>query len=197
MAKIKAAKNGSRKDVIMARAAQLFKTRGFAAASMRDLAEEVGVEAPSLYNHIGSKIEILQEICFRIADLFTAHLSSVESSAKPAIKKIEEVIRFHIRMMLDEFEYVYVSDHEWKHLAEPHYADFDNQRRAYRKRLAQLITQGINEGEIQEINPFVAVLTILSAIGGIESWQHSRKSVDEITLEENLVKLLIDGLKQN
>ena len=42
----------------------MFKDKGFAASSMRDLAETVGIEAASLYNHIKSKSEILQEIIF-------------------------------------------------------------------------------------------------------------------------------------
>ncbi len=195
MAKIKTAKNGSKKDVITGKAAALFKVKGFSATSMRDLAETVGVEAPSLYNHIGSKSEILQEICFKVANLFTAHLTEVETSGVDNLAKVEKVIRFHIKMMLEDYECVYVSDHEWKHLPEPYLSNFQSQRRSYRKRLADLLTDGVSKKEIKSVNPFVAVLTILSAIGGIESWQRSRKTVDANILEENMVKLLVDGLK--
>ena len=48
MARIKTEKNGSRKDVIVRKAATLFREKGYKAASMRDLAEAVGVEAASL-----------------------------------------------------------------------------------------------------------------------------------------------------
>ena len=44
--------------------------RNITQESMRDLAEHVGVEAASLYNHISSKAEILQEICFKTANNF-------------------------------------------------------------------------------------------------------------------------------
>jgi AcrR family transcriptional regulator len=63
MARIIPAKNGTRKEVILRKASSLFRMKGFAVTSMRDLAESVGVEAPSLYNHIGSKAELLQDIC--------------------------------------------------------------------------------------------------------------------------------------
>jgi AcrR family transcriptional regulator len=195
MAKIKVAKNGTKKDVITSKAAILFKVRGFSATSMRELAEMVGVEASSLYNHIGSKSEILQEICFRVANLFTAHLNEVEQSDFSNIDKIEKVMRFHIRMMMENFESVYVSDHEWRHLPEPYLSNYQDQRRTYRKRLSNLIEKGITSGEIKNIDPFVSVLTILSAIAGIESWQRSRKTVPAETLEKNMVRLLIDGLK--
>ena len=69
MAKIIPGKNGSKKDVITQKASALFRKKGFTATSMRDIAEAIGVEAPSLYNHIESKNAILKDICFRIARL--------------------------------------------------------------------------------------------------------------------------------
>jgi len=134
MAKIKPGKNATKKDVILEKASALFRIRGFNAASMRELAELVGVEAPSLYNHIGSKSELLHSICFKVANEFTTHFRNVESLSIPVVKKVENIIRFHISMMLDEFDEVYVANHEWKHLKEPHLADFLNQRRGYEKR---------------------------------------------------------------
>ena len=195
MAKIRSKKNSSKKDVIIQKAARLFREKGFGAASMRDLAEHVGVEAASLYNHIQSKSEILQTICFKVANDFISHLDAVQSSPEAALKKLERIIRFHIRMMMERYEFVYISDHEWRHLPEPYLSNFLNQRRTYRRSLADLITRGIEKGEMKDIDPYVAVLTILSAISGIESWHRSRKSISPEALENNMVKYLIDGLK--
>ncbi len=197
MAKIIATKNGSKKDVIVQSAASLFKEKGYAATSMRDIAESIGVEAPSLYNHIESKKEILNEICFKVARLFTAHLEEVEVSANSILDKMESIIRFHISMMIEEYENVYISDHEWRHLPESFLADFKSRRSNYRSRLATLLQKGIDNNEVNRINPEVAVLTILSAIGGIESWQRSSKQIDSKSLEENMVKMLIDGLRND
>ena len=196
MAKIIAGKNGTKKDVITQKASRLFKEKGFSATSMRDLAEAIGVEAPSLYNHIGSKNEILQEICFKIANLFTSHIDTVETTTQTVLEKLELIIRFHIKMMLEEYESVYLSDHEWKHLPEPYLSNFKNQRRSYRARLANIIQSGVKNKELKNVDPYVAGLTILSAIGGIESWQRSKKNVDANSLEENMITILIDGLKK-
>lgn len=196
MAKIIAGKDGSKKDFIAKKASRLFKEKGFSATSMRDLAESMGVEAPSLYNHIGSKNEILQEICFKVANLFMANINYVEASQQTVLEKVEQIIRFHIKMMIEEYESVYLSDHEWKHLPEPYLSNFKNQRRIYRTKLADIIQRGVKNRELKNAEPYVAVLTILSAIGGIENWQHSKKNIDAKTLEENMVKILIDGLKK-
>src|ERR1700730_256485 len=106
MAKIRGRKNSSKKDIIIEKASKLFREKGFGAASMRDLAEHVGVEAASLYNHIQSKSEILQAICFKVANEPMTNLEAVESSDQPTLKKMEAIIRLHIRMMLDQYEFV-------------------------------------------------------------------------------------------
>jgi hypothetical protein len=124
------------------------------------------------------------------------NLEAVEASAQPTLKKMEAIIRLHIRMMLDQYEYVYISDHEWRHLPEPYLSNFLNQRRNYRKRLGDIIEDGIVKGEIKQIDAYTAVLVILSAISGIDSWQRSRKSTTAEALEMNMVKFLIEGLKK-
>ena len=195
MAKIRSKKNSTKKDIIIEKASKLFREKGFGASSMRDLAGHVGVEAASLYNHIQSKSEILQVICFKVANKFMAHLEAVERSPDPTLKKVETIIRFHIRMMLDEYEFVYISDHEWRHLPEPYLSNFLNQRRSYRRRLSDIIEDGIARKDLKNIEPYVAVLTLLSAISGIESWQRSRKNTSAEVLEESMVRYLIEGLK--
>jgi AcrR family transcriptional regulator len=50
------------KQRILDAAIDLFATRGFRGASMRDIAARVGIRAASLYSHFGSKDEILQTI---------------------------------------------------------------------------------------------------------------------------------------
>lgn len=196
MAKIQSKKNSTKKEVIIEKASKLFREKGFGAASMRDLAEHVGVEAASLYNHITSKSEILQTICFKVANEFMSNLEAVEVSHHTTLKKMESIIRLHIRMMLVQYEFVYIADHEWRHLPEPYLSNFLNQRRNYRKRLGDIIEDGISKGEIKPIESYTAVLVILSAISGIDSWQRSRKSTSAEALETNMVKFLIEGLKK-
>jgi TetR/AcrR family transcriptional regulator, cholesterol catabolism regulator len=195
MAKIIPGKNGSKRDVITQKASALFRKKGFTATSMRDIGDAIGVEAPSLYNHIESKNAILKDICFRIAGLFTGNLRKVELSQELYLSKIERIIRFHICMMIEEYESVYISDHEWKHLPEPFLSDFKTRRRNYRSRLAAILQKGIDNNEIDAVNPYIAILTILSAISGIESWQRTGKKVDAKLLEEDMVKILVEGLK--
>ena len=195
MARIKTEKNGSRKDVIVRKAATLFREKGYKAASMRDLAEAVGVEAASLYNHIKSKSELLHELVFSVANKFVLKMDEIESENISSLEKMEKLLRFHITEMIHNYEEVYVSDREWKHLSDPYLSNYQNQRRVYRKRIAAIIEKGIRNKEIKTIDAPTVVLIFLHAVSGIESWHRSTKKITATELEQNMVTILIDGLK--
>lgn len=194
MARIKTDKNTSRKEVIVTKAAILFREKGFKAASMRDLAESVGVEAASLYNHIKSKTDLLHELCFSVANRFTKKIDEIEVEPISSIEKIEKLLRFHIDEMITHYEEVYVCDREWKHLADPYLSNFQNQRRNYRKRFASIIEAGILNKEMKKIDAPTAVLIMLHAISGIESWHRSTQKINAAALEENMITILVGGL---
>ena len=178
MARIQTDKDVSRKEVILKASAKLFREKGFKAASMRDLAVKVGVEAASLYNHIRSKAELLHDICFNVANVFFEHINLVEATDETPIEKLETLLRFHIRQMIENFEEVYVSDREWRYLTDPYLSNFQNQRRNYRKRFAAIIQLGIEQGQINKIDASTAVLVLLHAVSGIDSWHRSTHKVD-------------------
>ena len=189
-------KKASKKEFILKKAAQMFREKGFAATSMRDLAETVGIEAASLYNHIRSKNEMLESICFDVANRFTIFMDELESGHQGTIKKIETLLRFHIKQMIETFEEVIVCDREWKHLDEPYLSNFHNQRRSYRKRFAAIIEEGISKNEIKKIDAPTAVLIMLHSVNGIESWHRSTAKISAKDLEDNMVLIMVDGLRK-
>ena len=175
----------------------MFREKGFPATSMRDLAEAVGIEAASLYNHIQSKSEILQEIIFRIANECNVHLESLDGKEMSNIKKIESLIRFHVQMMLNRFDDYTVMINEWIHLSEPYHTSFVSQRRHYVQKMEAIIEDGVRDKEMKPVLPYVAMLTILSSVRGLEFWHRSNKNITPQTLEDNMVTHLISGLKKH
>src|ERR1043165_9325216 len=170
-------KKASKKDLIVQKAASMFREKGFPATSMRDLAESVGIEAASLYNHIQSKSEILQEIVFRIANDCNVHLDSLDDNGSSNTRKIESLIRFHVQMMLNRFDDYTVMINEWIHLSEPYLTSFVTQRRNYVQKMEAIIDEGIRNKEMKQVLPYVAMLTILSSVRGLEFWHRSNKHI--------------------
>jgi AcrR family transcriptional regulator len=197
MGRINNRKNSTRKEVITLAAARLFREKGFPSTGMRDLAGDVGVEAASLYNHIRSKSELLQEICFRVANDFTAQLLQVEAEATlNQLQKLESIVRFHISMWINRLDEAMVTNNESKYLEEPYLSTFLNERRVYVRRLEQIIEEGIRKGQIRKVQPYAVVLTLLSAVRGIEYWHRTKKNISADELEESMIVHMVNGLKK-
>lgn len=194
MAKIKVQANGTKKDIILKNAAALFRKKGFSATTVRELAESLGIEAPSLYNHIGSKIELLQEICFAIADDYTNNMEIIIESNTTAAQKVEAIIRFHVRKLSTDFDRVFVADHEWKQLPKKKLEEFLMFRRNYEKHIVDIITEGIDKKIFKKLLPNITVLTILSAVRGLELRQKHKNEFTIEQLEDNMVQHLLNGI---
>jgi AcrR family transcriptional regulator len=186
-----------KRQLILDEAALLFKERGFGNSSMRDLGARVGLDAASMYNHIKSKDEILDSICFWVSDAYIAQLTEVEQMAGTYLEKITELLRRHVRLMTTDGAAVSVANNEWKALTEPRLTEFKQARKRYEKGFAALIEQGIGVGELQPVNVSVALFTLLSAVRWVELWYRPSRSLSAAALEADLLTLLLDGLKKN
>lgn len=186
----------NRKESILAEAAILFKQKGFSATSVRELAEKVGIEAASLYNHIENKEELLELICFRVAHQYVSHIEQIESSHAGAVEKLKALIALHVRMIIDSPNEVSVANNDWKNLSGAKKEQYKEIRRGYEKRVADLIQLGIDEGHLKPVNVSVALFTLLSSLRWIELWYRAERDISPETLENDMITLLIDGIKK-
>jgi len=184
------------RQLILDEAARLFKERGFGSSSMRDLGARVGLDAASMYNHIKSKDEILEIICFQVSDTYIAQLTEVEQMEATYLGKITELLRRHVRLMTKDGAAVSVANNEWKALTEPRLTEFKQARKRYEKGFAALIEQGIAAGELQAVNVSVALFTLLSAVRWVELWYRPGRNLSAAELEADLLTMLLDGLKK-
>ncbi len=183
-------------DQILKEAAKLFRQKGFGGTSMRDLAAQLGMEAASMYYHIGSKDEILEKICFEVANNYLEHLEEIEAQKTIHIDKLKELIRFHVRMMIVNGPEVSVTNHDWKYLTKEKLATFKELRKLYETRLETLISAGIEAGELAEVNPQVALFTILSSLRWVEYWWKPQRGIGAKELENNIITLLLKGIEK-
>jgi hypothetical protein len=91
---------------------------------------------------------------------------------------------------------VMVTNNESKYLEEPYNGTFLNERRVYVRRLEQVIEDGMRKGNIKKVQPYAVVLTLMSAVRGIEFWHRTKKNISAEELEENMVLHLVKGLKK-
>ena len=187
----------AKRELILTEAAKLFKDRGYGGTSMRDLAGQVGMEAASMYNHIKSKDELLDSICFRISDTYISQLAAIEATDSSYRDKIKALVRLHIQLMVEDGAAVSVANHDWKYLPEPRLTEFKQARKSYERGFAALIEAGIAAGEFRPVNASVALFTVLSAVRWVELWYRPGRGLSAKELENNIITVLLGGLAVN
>jgi len=186
----------NRKEQIREIAQTMFRERGYAATSMRDLATAVGIEAASLYNHIKSKEELLKEICFDCADDFFAGIHAAKTAPISPDAQLSLAIKEHIRVVTNNLDASAVFLHEWRFLTEPYLSEFKAKRKYYRLQFQQIIERGIAEGIFKPVDAKVYCLSILSALNWIYDWYKSDGELSPQALAAQFSYLILDGLNK-
>jgi len=189
--------NLTKKEQVIRVAANLFREKGYAAASMRDLAQKLGIEAASLYSHIKSKEEILQSLCFDMAAEFRKALENVENQKISASEKLRIGIIEHINVMAKDLPSSAVFMNEHRHLSRPFLNEFLLLQINYINRFKKIIEEGISKGEFKmNIDKKLAVMTLFSSLNWMPLWYDDKTNAVPTDLGEQLADILINGLKQ-
>ncbi|WP_161890839.1 TetR/AcrR family transcriptional regulator [Pontibacter russatus] len=185
----------SRKKQIEHTATALFKAKGFSATSMRDLANALGIEAASIYSHIRSKEEILQRVCFRMAEEFFEAMDAAEATGATSTDKLRNAVSAHVQVLTKNTEASAVFLHEWRHLSEPYLSEFLALRDLYEGHFRQIIKSGAESGEFAVPDEKFAVLTILSALNWLPTWFRPEGKLQPAEIANTLSDMLLNGLR--
>jgi|688.fasta_scaffold1177010_1 AcrR family transcriptional regulator len=186
-----------RKTQIAEKATLLFKERGYAATSMRDLAAAIGIEAASLYSHLRSKEELLQRICFGMAEAFFTARDQVNSLQLPAPIKLRLAIEKHVEVVTNDVNASAVFLHEWRHLSEPELSIFKSMRREYEEYLTAILQEGKAAGQFNIPNEKLTVLTLLSSLNWLYDWYRPDGNLQPHEIAMQLADQVLNGLITN
>lgn len=188
--------NLSRKEQVIRAAAELFRNKGYAATSMRDLAQALGIEAASLYSHISSKEEILRTLCFDMARQFLQSLGEVEKKDISHSEKLRQGIIGHVEVMAQDLTASAVFMNEHRHLSGNYLRTFLYKRINYINRFKKIIEDGIQAGEFKPVDTKLAVMTLFSSLNWMPNWYDPVKTINPEELGEQLADMLISGLSK-
>jgi len=187
----------TRKEQVHQEAKLLFKEKGYIGSSMRDLANNIGIEASSLYNHVKSKEELLQNICFDLADQFLKAIQEVNAQKYAnASDWIRHAMLNHLKVVADNLEASAVFLNEWRFLsgdAMDKYLDF---RKTYGGMYRTAIRNGVEKNEFRkDLNPNIAAINILSTMNWTSNWyqENGKENIEDIS--KQFFDLILKGIK--
>jgi AcrR family transcriptional regulator len=109
----------TRRDQIVAAAAELFARRGFHGVGIDDIGAAVGISGPALYRHFRSKDAMLGEMLTSISEYLLTGGQLTPDTAPNAQAALPELIRFHVAFALDHPALITVQERSLGSLTEP------------------------------------------------------------------------------
>jgi AcrR family transcriptional regulator len=98
----------SRREELLAIAARLFASRGFAGVTMADVGAAAGISGPALYHHFQSKESLLGEMLVSISEHLLATAEAITAEASDAETVVVQLVRAHVAFAVDHPELISV-----------------------------------------------------------------------------------------
>jgi AcrR family transcriptional regulator len=186
----------SRKEEIRQKALEIMKIHGFNGLTMRLLAKEIGIEAPSIYNHIASKDELLESVCFDLASRFESAVMEVKDIYFNASEKLFMLVKFHVEILCNDLNASSVFMHDWRYLKDSSRKVFIQKRNNYELQIREIIHLGIKEGYFNEVETKFATITLLSSLNSVVEWYKPSGSLTPEQVAIQLNQFVQTGLRK-
>ncbi len=182
---------------ILAAAARLFRERGYAAATLRQIAAEANIQAGSIYYHFASKEDILIEVLDAgIAGVFASVRTQI-SKLPPGAghrERIRAAVIGHLLGLLRHGDFSSASIRSYGQISTALKKRHQGVREDYTHFWDQLIESAQQDGEIRnDIPPKTMRLYLVGSLNWTVEWFNPRRgSLQE--LSEDICRLVFDGI---
>lgn len=179
---------------ILEAAAQIFREKGFHAASMNDIAQAVNLQKGSLYHHVSSKQEILVAILDQALDMLIGEMMRVMEQDVLPEEKLRIAVGAYLEALTKRPDLAGVLLLEHRSL-EPEYRLRHVPRRDRFENLwHQIIEQGIEQGVFKNNDPSLAVKALLGIMNWTIMWYRPDGKLSAKEIAEQSVDLFLNGL---
>ena len=177
----------------MTAAADLFRERGYRAATLDELARRVGIAKPTLYGYFRSKEELLAAIFHRTMSLFERDLAAIRTSRERPAAQLRRVIRFHVGAVIAERSFLTVFFGEETNLP-PSLGRAIRRRKAhYDRTVLGIVRAAARGGEIRTTNPKLLVFALLGMANWVHHWYDPSGEWTADTIADGFITLAESG----
>lgn len=186
---------GNKQADILSAAIHLFQQKGYHATSMQDIADAVGLQKGSLYHYISGKEDLLVVIIHDVLSQYTARLSEIRSMDLPVRQRLEMAVRFHLHGIADNLGMLTIFLRESYACNEEQQKQIHEESATYNRMFEELFQEGIDAGEIRNMEAKLAARIMLGACNWLYRWYEpdGPKSVGEVA--DQFVSILFHGVE--
>lgn len=173
----------TRDSEVVEKAIGVFYRKGFAATSIQDLADELGMLKSSLYYYITSKDALLRRI------FEDSHAGAVEVVERvlaldvAPLDRIRAYLQQYAEWFLTNLERATLYAREWRYLTGDFRHEVEAHRAYYDDVLVEMIEQAQEDGDVpKSLSPRYAAYFVLGSLGSITDWYRPTGPHDAATV---------------
>ena len=161
----------ARDSEVMEAAVQIFWQKGYASASVQDVADALGMLKGSLYYYIDSKESLLYKIFEDSHNDLTKLTEQAIEGEGSAVERLRRFLHDYAMLTLTHLERAGLYSREWRYASDTHKSMLSEQQKFYDRTLRRLILAGQEEGDLHAtVDPRHASVFIWAAFTGLPDW---------------------------
>ena len=181
---------------IVRAAARIFKAKRYHAATIQDIANEVGMLKGSLYYHIRGKEQLLMEVLLSAVEVLIGGLSRVLSSGIPPEEKLKQAVLFHIQAYLDNEE-LPVFYNELSNLPEDLRQKINTAIREYEDMWLAILREGAAAGFFRnDLPPRIMLQAVFGMCNWTYNWFRHDGGLSPAEVGELFYRIVLEGIKK-
>jgi TetR/AcrR family transcriptional regulator, cholesterol catabolism regulator len=185
----------TKREAIIRAALSMFAELGYQATSLRKLADRVGIEAGSLYNHISSKNDLLSDmVVFATGEVLTGVRELIATAPADAVARLRLAITAHVQFHCIQREQVLVLDRETRALSGENAENVLRARAEYEHLFHEIIQDGVDSGALRPHDVSLSTKAILRMGPGTATWFKPDGPSTAREVGEFYAGLFVDGL---
>jgi AcrR family transcriptional regulator len=185
----------NRDEEILAAAIQVFSQKGYAAASLQDVADAVGLLKGSLYHYISSKESLLYRIFQESHEEGSALMAAIDELGLSPDAKLREFVRRLTLFYAQNRERASLYFGEWRHLTGEDLETVMEQRRNFELYVRTIISDA-HEGGLTNpaLDVKLATRYILTGVNGVILWYRPEGPVPADDIAEQIAELACSSI---
>jgi AcrR family transcriptional regulator len=185
------------RSIILLCAARLLRENGYAAVSLRQIANEAGIRASTIYYHFESKEEILFHVLEEGLRVIVHEVNKGVATMPAGLsfhERLRIVVRSHLHGLLQVGDFSSANIRIYGQVPEDVRLRHVKSRNAYGKWWTEFLKQGVAEGAISpKLNLGVARIFIVGALNWTVEWYDPRRGSFD-AFADNVCMLVSGGL---
>ena len=182
-------------DDIVAAAAKVFRTKGYHAATVRDIADEVGLLKGSLYHHFESKEALLYLVVKEpIAQMFRT-IAAIADADLTATEKLRRAISAHLEAFDRHYPHLFVYLREREAVKRRFREMIGFSPKDYERCWQQILREGVASGEFRrDLDIQVTSYGLLGMLNWAYKWYDPQGRLGIGEVAEQFTSLALAGL---